>query len=183
MNRQKVLPGTQQQKPHISSAKGLINFILMALLLCPFCMAAHGQPNRQDNFYLDQGLLVSRHLTDGSPYTGHSPQPESWSVTNIKTHTLEDADPYYFAFDSNSCHIDPFTSSEDGSENRQLLATCLKSRLWENEDIPLWIRATGATVLIGAAGSAGKVDDDLRLTMGFDKMDSILRDWLSNREQ
>jgi len=187
MNWCERLIKTRQQKLKYLSAKNFISLILRASALItvsssPFSFA---QSTIDDQLYLEHSILVNRHSME--TFNSDYRQPDSFSdITNLSglsTFSLEDAGPYYFVFDSNSCHIDPFLSGDKASDNRKLLATCLKSRLWENENIPRWIRATGVIVLVGAAGSAGKIDDDLKFRIGFDQMDSFLRDWLGNQDK
>lgn len=172
------------QKLKYISASAFINLIkkTVALVFFMSCATPHAQANPEDYSYLNHGIVLSRHAIqeaqDSSPY--------SFDIDNLsdfETYTLEDAAPYYFEFDAASCHVDPFidtdkNSDEPSYESRKAMVTCLRNRLWDNDNIPFWIRATGATVLIGAAGSAGKVDDDLKLKIGFDKINAFLRDRL-----
>ena len=177
MNRHEGIISTRRQKLTTISARGFINAILVATSVFAISTSSFAQQGYQPSVYLDHGLLHNGHLTGSSQ--SHFGTTTS-ALQYRERYNLEEAGPYYFAFESH-CHIDPFARSEDGSKNRKILAACLKNQLWENENIPLWIRATGATVLIGAAGSAGKVDDDLRFQVSFEQVDDFLREWLDNK--
>lgn len=165
------------------SARALVNVLTLpsVMTLLFYSTYAQAQPTQNAPMYLEHSILVSRHTAPNNTYSQTEPNHrlvEIVSASGLQTYSLEDADPYYFAFDSARCHIDPFESNEDGHKNRQLLATCLRSQLWENDHIPFWVRATGATVLIGAAGSSGKMDDSIKLNIDFDQVDNLLRNWL-----
>ena len=177
MNSYKGTISRHRQKLTTLSARGLINPILVALSLFVISASSVAQQSHEQSVYLDYGLLDNGYLTDISQ--NHFGDTTS-ALQHTQAHSLEEASRYYFAFESD-CHIDPFARSEDGSENREILAACLKNQLWENERIPLWIRAAGATAFIGAAGSAGKIDDDLRLQVSFEQVDDFLREWLDNK--
>ena len=165
------------------SGKSFLKSVLIYLSIYSFSLFCHSQPSQQETSYLDHSLLLTRYLSDNAVDTTDTlfdSQPFNNTQSNIENGQLEELDLYQFTYIGNSCYIDPFASIDKSEENKQQLVNCLKGHLWENKRIPFWLRATGATVLIGAAGSAGKLDDDLKLSIDFDEMDNILRNWLDN---
>lgn len=130
--------------------------------------------NFQELYYLDSGLLISGHsieVLNGGKASGVA------DLSMPGNYRMHDSQPYYFQFDPASCNVDPFNPSEDSAFAKESLRNCLQVQIWENDNISYWMKATGAAVIIGLATGSGK--EDLSISIGFDEVDSLLRQWLS----
>jgi len=154
---------------------------IIGLLFSTHVFAQEPSVSAMGSYHHDYSYLNVGYLSETEPRSNTDLIAPPFSIANpAQTDLTEPA--YYFQFDPGSCSLDPFTPRTDSSQAREL-ANCLREQLWENENIPTWVKATGAAVLVGAGGASGKLDDDLGISIGFDQMDVWLRGWLTDSDE
>tara|TARA_R110002073_G_scaffold69125_2_gene171563 strand:- start:1446 stop:1928 length:483 start_codon:yes stop_codon:yes gene_type:complete len=152
---------------------------LFALFLCfsPLGLQAQEQipfrSNHGEYFYLDSGLIISQHVIEP---TFHS--SNDWhgmpNLSKANSYRLTDMQTRYLDVQFTSCSIDPFKPQPDISWARNRLKDCLKTHVWENKDIPHWIKVMGTAIALGAASESGALDNKISISIDLTSVHQLL---------
>lgn len=158
--------------------RDFVFFILAFFLICNIPRVSGQDISRSDHgefYYLDSGLIISRHViepTFNSTTTWHGMA----DLRNHDSYQLTDIQTRYLDLQFLNCDIDLFNPQPSIDIARNQLKDCLKTHVWENQDIPYWAKIVGTAFALGAASEAGALDNEISVNIDLTSVNQLFKE-------